>query len=88
MKLRGVRGFVHVCLCVIAMRDRESDRAVRELAVSSRGAASHSEPFAACRVLCLGLKSPPMVLSLQTICVTGRHLGMKEGCLSYTDGAH
>lgn len=37
----------------------------------------------------LGVKSP-VVLSLQTLCVTGRHLGMKEGCnlcFSYIDGA-
>lgn len=84
----GVCGFAHVCLCVIAVRDRESGRAIRELGVSSRGAAPQPQHFAGSHVLCLGLKSPPVVLSLQTICVTGRHLRMKEGCnlcLSYAD---
>lgn len=59
--------------------------------MSSRGAAPHPESFAACHVLCLGLKSPPVVLGLRTICITGGHVEMKEGCkrcLSYADGAH
>lgn len=47
---------VCACVCAIAVRDRESGWAVQELGVSSRGAAPHLEPFAACHVLCLGLK--------------------------------
>lgn len=87
----GVCGFVRVCPCVCARDCWEGQRmrlSCTELGAC--GAAPHPEPFAVCRVLCLVLKSPPVVLSQQTICVTGRHLGMKEGCnlcLSYTDGA-
>lgn len=95
MKLRRmwVCVFVHMCLCVcvIAVRDTESSWAVWELGASSRGVAWHPDPFAACHVLCLGFKSRSVVLSLKIIGVTGRHLGMKEGCnlcLSYTDRAH
>lgn len=51
--------FVHVCLCV-CVRDcceGQRERLSRTGAGSgARGAAPHLEPFAACHVLCLGLK--------------------------------
>lgn len=83
-------GFVHVCLCVcaraIAARDGESPRAIRELGVSSCGAAPHAEPFAACHVLCLGLKSP-VALSLQTNLCHWKALG-DEGGVRFVSQLH
>lgn len=67
-----------VSMCVCGCCEGESDQALQELGVSSRGAALHPEPFAVCHGLCLGLKSPPVLLSLQIICVVGMYLRMKE----------
>lgn len=79
-----------VSVCATAVRDRVSNWAVQELAVSSHGAASHPETTAVCHVLCLGMKSPSVCLPSKLL-VSGRHLGVKEGCslfLIYTDWAH
>lgn len=78
MKSQGVCFCPCVSMCVCGCCEGESDQALRELGVSSHGVGLHPEPFAVCHGLCLGLKSPPVRLSLKIICVMGRYLRMKE----------
>lgn len=70
--MKSQDGFLSMCaVSECGCCEGESYQALQELGGSSYRVALHPDPFAVCHVLCFGLKSPPVVFSLQIMCVMG-----------------